>query len=213
MAEDTVKLILEERPFLRRLALSLARHDADADDLVQETVFRALRYRDRFQPGTCIRAWLATILTREFLMVAKTRTRRATRSWTDAGVLGDEIHVAAPAEDDAKGATDFESIQEQLDDAVRHAILQLPAHYREPFCLHVLEDRSCAAIARQLGVPPGTVMSRIFRARSRLRDALGSMTRDGFATRRAVRTKPQSRRSERPAARLSSARAPLAPAV
>jgi RNA polymerase sigma-70 factor, ECF subfamily len=174
-ADDTVGLILAEIPFLRRLATSVVRQAADADDLVQETVFRAFRARDRFRPGSSIRAWLSTILIRASLTAALTRNRRGTCSWTDAGLAVDDLSERGNGEPSGEEACDFASVEQHLDDRLRNALLQLSAHYREPFCLYVLRGLTYQAIARRLGVPVGTVMSRIFRARSRLRTELAEM--------------------------------------
>jgi RNA polymerase sigma-70 factor (ECF subfamily) len=168
--DPNVDLILAERPHLKRMALSLTRHDADADDLVQETVFRAFRARERLRPGSCMRAWLSTILRRTFLSSVKQRTRRPVRPWTDAGLTVDQVEGEMPAARVVCEGTDLESVEEQLSDSMRRAVRQVPEVYREPFFRYALLGLTYGEIARQLGVPNGTVMSRIHRARIRLRD-------------------------------------------
>lgn len=166
----TTDRILVETPFLRRLALRLARRPADADDLVQETLFRAYRARDRFQTGTSMRAWLATILRRLFLTSASTETRRRTATDTD---LGDPIGALSETGETGLEPTsaNFGAAMEGLDDRVARAFVQLPDTYRTPFVLFALDGLTYAEIARRLAVPIGTVMSRIHRARARLREA------------------------------------------
>jgi RNA polymerase sigma-70 factor (ECF subfamily) len=171
--DTTVDQILAERPYLRRVAFSLTRHDADADDLVQETVMRAYRAHGRLRPGGCLRAWLATILKRAFLTTLQYRRRRPMQAWTDTGLPQDGEAGVAASEASATDATDFASVEQDLDERLRRAVRSVPRIYRDPFCRHALEGLTYREIAQRLGVPRGTVMSRIFRARSRVRCALG----------------------------------------
>src|SRR6185503_11999661 len=83
--EDVVDQILGEQDSLRRLARRLSRCEADAEDLVQNTLMRAYRARDRFTPGTSVRAWTATILRRVFLTDVLRTKRRGLENDTDAG--------------------------------------------------------------------------------------------------------------------------------
>jgi len=169
--------ILAEQPFLRRLALRLARRHPDADDLVQETILRAFRARDRFQQGTSMRAWLATILRRLFLTDAIKYKRRGTQTATDAG---DAVSFAgAPARLDTVEQS-REQLLERIDDRLLRALRRVPDVYREPFEMFALDGLAYADIAERLDVPVGTVMSRIHRARTRVKAAL-----DGSDFRRA----------------------------
>jgi RNA polymerase sigma-70 factor (ECF subfamily) len=166
---DTVtSLILGEEDRLRRLARRLTRCDADADDLVQDTLLRAYRARDRFEPGTSIRAWTATILRRVFLTGVFRTKRRGLETDTDAGEpLDRTAGTAAPSMSDRVPLLHW--LLDRLDDPVKHAIEHVPDVYRIPFLLASVEDLTCAEIAERLGVPEGTVMSRIHRARERLK--------------------------------------------
>src|SRR5262245_52803943 len=83
--ENPTELILGEEGRLKRLARRLTRCQADADDLVQTTLLRAYRARSRFEPGTSIRAWTATILRRVFLTDTARSKRRGLENDTDAG--------------------------------------------------------------------------------------------------------------------------------
>ena len=171
--EGTVAKILAERPYLRRVAFSLTRHDADADDLVQETVLRAFRAHTRLRPESCMRAWLATILKRAFLTMRQHRRRRPAQSWTDTGLAPDGDGVGAASAPQTSDSTDFDSVAEELDERLRRAVADVPFIYRDPLCRHALEGLTYREIAQRLGVPKGTVMSRIFRARTRVRCTLG----------------------------------------
>jgi RNA polymerase sigma-70 factor (ECF subfamily) len=164
----TTELILAERDRLMRLARRLARCDADAEDLVQDTLLRAYRARDRFELGTSMRAWTMTILRRVFLTNVIRARRRKLATDTDAGgplsrAVGKDAAVQSPAE------VDMPNLSERLDGPVKRALERVPAIYRVPFWMSVVEDLTCAEIARRLNIPEGTAMSRIHRARERLK--------------------------------------------
>jgi len=179
-AEPIVGQILAEEEHLRRVAHRLTRCDADADDLVQDTLFRAYRARDRFQPGTSIRAWTTTILRRVFLTGAIRTRRRGLETDTDAGEPLAQTSGRAP-ETTRDHPASIDRIAEQLEDPVKRALLRVPEIYQLPFYLSVIEDLTCSEIAERLGVPEGTVMSRIHRARERLKRDL---VYDGLPVRR-----------------------------
>jgi RNA polymerase sigma-70 factor (ECF subfamily) len=167
---NTVDLILAEEVHMRRLARRMARCEADADDLVQDTLLRAFRARSRFQPGTSIRAWMTTILRRVFLTDAIRTRRRGLETDTDSGEHLAEVAASArtaPCEEPA-----LDSVLDRVDDPVKRAVMQVPSVYLTPFLLATIHDLSCAEIARHLAVPEGTVMSRIHRARERLKQEL-----------------------------------------
>jgi RNA polymerase sigma-70 factor (ECF subfamily) len=150
----------EALPHLRALygtAYRMTRNAHDAEDLVQETFLRAYRGFDRFEPGTNIRAWLFTILHR-----ARTDAfRRAGRSPQTVEMIDEGPAVPAPQEALASGAEDIE-----------RALAGLPEVFRMAVVLRDVEDLSYDEIAGVLGVPVGTVMSRIHRGRGLLRTAL-----------------------------------------
>jgi RNA polymerase sigma-70 factor (ECF subfamily) len=190
---STVDLILLEEEHLRRVARRLVRCEADADDLVQETLLRAYRARDRFTPGTCIRAWTTTILRRVFLTNARRDHRRQVQTDTDAG----ELLQAVPDRPDDRvtaSPSGVSVVAEHLDERVKRAIERIPATFGKPFWLAAMQDMSCAEIARLVEAPEGTVMSRIHRARERLRRDLAHY--DGRPRRRAPVGRP-ARFSER----------------
>jgi RNA polymerase sigma-70 factor (ECF subfamily) len=167
-ATTVTDMILAEELRLRRMARRLVRCESDADDLVQDTLLRAFRARDRFEPGTSVRAWTTTILRRVFLTGVNRGRRRGLANDTDAGApLDRAAGVAAPTAEDERPA--LASLFERLDDRVKTALERVPELYRTPFLLSVLDEMSCAEIAARLGVPEGTVMSRIHRAREKLK--------------------------------------------
>jgi RNA polymerase sigma-70 factor (ECF subfamily) len=166
--DSTVDLILGEEDHLRLVARRLARCDTDADDLVQDTLLRAYRARARFQPGTSVRAWTTTILRRCFLSGVLRERRRGLQTDTDAGCPL-EAAVDRPQSPLANPALDDRALDDWLDDTVKRALHRVPDSHRTPFFLLAVRDMSCKAIGRHLQVPAGTVMSRVHRARERLR--------------------------------------------
>lgn len=169
--DGRVDLMLAEQPYLRRAALALTRHDADADDLVQETFFRAYRAHRRLRPGSRMRAWLMTILRRTQITAVRQRRRRHDKTWKYARMT---LRPEGPVVQDAAcpDGTQLVAVAEGLDERLLHAVARVPALYRVPLCRFALEGMTYGEIADQLGIPRGTVMSRIFRARMRVRRAL-----------------------------------------
>ncbi len=129
----------------------------DAEDLVQETFLRAYRALDRFESGSNARAWLHTILQR----VRTDAFRRKQRRPDTVELLGEGPEVAPPQDALASGREDLE-----------RALAALPDVFRTAVVLRDVQELSYAEIAATLGVPVGTVMSRIHRGRSLLREAL-----------------------------------------
>lgn len=150
---------------LYNFARWLTQNREGAEDLVQETYLKALRGFTSFQAGTNFRAWIFQILKNTFLSSRSRLERRMTVS-----LAADEDGSSEPA---TTGDT-AESVLIQRSDteSVRHAIEQLPAHFRETLLLCDVEEMSYREIAEVLSIPIGTVMSRLSRARKAVRDAL-----------------------------------------
>jgi len=143
------------------LARWLTRDDRDADDVVQESYLRALRYVDGLR-GDDGRAWLLTIV------------RRTCYTWrARRGVQEVATADADDAPDDAAPTPEALLIQRADRDLVRGAIAALPLEFREVLVLRELEDLSYKEIAAVIEIPLGTVMSRLARARERLHRELG----------------------------------------
>jgi RNA polymerase sigma-70 factor (ECF subfamily) len=167
IADPVTVQILAEEERLRRLARQLVRCEADVEDLVQDALLKAFRARNRFAPGTSIRAWTSTILRRVFLTGAIRSKRRGLCTDTDAGEPLER--TAGTAVSSFESEPELERILQNVDDAVRRALLLVPEIYRTPFLLSAVDGLSCADIAERLDVPEGTVMSRIHRARERMK--------------------------------------------
>ena len=145
-------------PALRRYARQLSRDQGDGDDLVQETMVRAWAARSRFQPGTNFRAWLFRILRNLFL----SGRRRAGRSvsWNPAV---DDDRLVTPA--DQESGVMLADLDAALD--------SITPGQAEALVLVAQEGLSYEEAALRLGVPMGTVRSRVFRARAAVIDRLG----------------------------------------
>jgi len=142
-------------PRLRRYARALIGDSGAADDLVQDTLERALGRFHLWQPGSNLRAWLFSIM--HNVHVNQLRRRREVALHDDEAA---QLPVRA-AQEGALAARDL----------VR-ALERLPAEQREVLLLVALEDMSYREVATTLGVPIGTVMSRLSRARDKLRVAI-----------------------------------------
>lgn len=165
--------VVPEIPVLYRVALSLAGQQADAEDLVQDALIRAYRAVDRFD-GAHPRAWLLTILRHTHLN--RVRVRRAVLLADGDGVAAtmDRLGTASPAAEEVVVSELFESV-------VAEALAALPEKHRLVIQLVDIEGLSYQEAADTLGVPRGTVMSRLHRARTQIRAAL---TAAGLAPRR-----------------------------
>ena len=145
-----------------RFARWLSRSPADADDVVQEAYLRAFRGFDRLR-GSDVKAWLLTIVRNCHATAHRQQQRRAA--------------VALPDEDDEPGAAlaaagpDPESASIGADErrTLERLIAALPEEHREVLLLREMEDMSYREIAAVTGLPVGTVMSRLARARAALR--------------------------------------------
>jgi RNA polymerase sigma-70 factor, ECF subfamily len=149
-------------------ALRLTANPADAEDLVQDTYLKAFRAADQFQPGTNLRAWLFTILHNTFL----NRRRRAVRE--PVAVETEEIERAAAALPGEPETPEQLLLRSTIDADLQAALDDLPDSFRQAVWLRDVEEFTYAEIATMLGVPIGTVMSRISRGRRMLYDRLSA---------------------------------------
>lgn len=141
------------RPDLFRFAFWLSRDRALAEDIVQETLLRAWRAREELRDERALRAWLCTIVRREH---ARLYERKRLVTVDIDGLIARE-EPALAARDDP-----------ELED-LRRAIFRLDADYREPLVLQVLFGYTTEEIARHMDLSVGAVLTRLFRARNRLR--------------------------------------------
>lgn len=149
---------------LYRVALSLTGQPADAEDLVQDTLVRAFRAVDRFD-GAHPRAWLLTILRNAHLNRNRRRRPSLLRDGDTVEVTLDRLGPPAPAAEDVVISQEFEAV-------VADALALLPDKHRTVVTLVDIEGLTYQEAADVLGVPRGTVMSRLHRARTRIRARL-----------------------------------------
>lgn len=150
-------------PRLRRYAHALARHPVRADDLVQDTLERAWSRRQQWQPGTDLRAWLFTILHNTFISELRRFSVRGYDAESIDGT-GSERAPPHPAETIGSHAGVMRDIE--------RALAALPTEQRAVVLLIGLEDLSYREASQVLGIPVGTVMSRLSRGRARLRELM-----------------------------------------
>ncbi len=151
--------------FLKRLALHLAHNQAEAEDLVQETFAQALKSFDRYEMGTNCRAWLCKIM-----FYKRSQWIRANSRFSQFD--GNETNFPAVAPDSLMLSPDF--ISEKLSSA----LLALPEKFRHIVWLSEVEEFTYREIAQRLGIPIGTVMSRLHRGRKMLRVNFSLVTSD-----------------------------------
>jgi RNA polymerase sigma-70 factor (ECF subfamily) len=160
----------ESRPFLMQIAVASARNPIDAEDIVQEALMRGFRGIKRFRGDCPLRVWLSRIVVRVAINHHRSLSRRLKR-WVFFGDF--EI-------DQEGGAIEFDPPdnsmnvpRESMMDMNKH-VTMLPDEFRMPLLMLAVEGLTIPEIAEILEIPPGTVKSRIFYGRKRLKDALES---------------------------------------
>ena len=144
-------------------ALRLTRNAADAEDLVQDTYVKAFRSAKQFEPGTNLKAWLFTILYNTF------RNTRRDSGRDPVDVDSDQLEESTV---DPADGPEQQLLRGALDPDLQAALQTLPEAFREAVWARDVDEFSYAEIAKMLGIPIGTVMSRISRGRRMLYDAL-----------------------------------------
>jgi RNA polymerase sigma-70 factor, ECF subfamily len=141
----------------------LTQNREEAEDLVQETYTKALKGFSSFQPGTNFRAWIYRILRNTFL-TSRAGLKAQQQFDSDEQAANETIH---PPDQRTPESILLDKLDHQL---VHKALDQLPVVYREALLLCDFEEMSYQEISATLGVPVGTVMSRLSRARKALRE-------------------------------------------
>jgi RNA polymerase sigma-70 factor, ECF subfamily len=164
-----------------RFALSLTRNEADADDVVQETYLRAYRSWHTFERGSDARRWLFTICRNAFLRTRERARHQVELEDGDVEALASNIEATDGSR--ASGADERMLARLDLGPALSKALDRLPEPFRSAVELVDVEDQSYEAASDILGVPIGTVRSRLFRGRRLLQNMLATYAHDaGFAT-------------------------------
>ncbi|WP_288765628.1 sigma-70 family RNA polymerase sigma factor [uncultured Varibaculum sp.] len=185
-AESEEKSALAERfsaealPLLDQLyagALRLTRRPADAEDLVQETYMQAFRKFNQYQPGTNLKAWMYRIMTNTLLNQYRSKSRRPQED--GSGEISDQAQVAQSLHHQV-GMPSAETIalERVPNETIQAAFDQLSDENRTVVYLADVEQFSYKEISQILGIPLGTVMSRLHRGRSQLRKELAEYARE-----------------------------------
>lgn len=162
MNDGFEKLLKSESNALRSLAMQLSRNSDDAKDLVQDTMLKALRYKEKFTEGSNMKAWLYTILKNSFI----NQYRRNVKRNTFIDTTENTYYLDIPTHK-TENIAELKFIRKDLE----QAISELPMELRVTFMLN-MEGFKYHEIAEELGIPIGTVKTRIFVARRILRQKL-----------------------------------------
>ncbi len=162
-SDDFERQALQHLDALYNFAIYLTRNPPEADDLVQETYLRAFRFSHRFQAGTHLRAWLFQILRNTFLTFYRLRERET--AIADDGVPDWDVPMF-------QNAPEYTASAMEAHTDLERAMSRLPEEFRTVLLLAEVEGMPLEEVARVMGCPVGTVKSRIFRAKERLRTLL-----------------------------------------
>ena len=163
-------------PYMDQLyshALRLTKNQADAEDLVQETYLKGYKAFNSFKDGTNLRAWLFRILTNTFINAYRKKQRSFDEQEVEDIEAFNTLSSADYSSNTHLGISAEDALFERLtDDEIQTAIDSLPGTYRDVVLLADVQGFSYKEIAEILDVPDGTVMSRLHRARAKLKDLL-----------------------------------------
>jgi RNA polymerase sigma-70 factor (ECF subfamily) len=159
----------ESRSFLMQIAVASARNPVDAEDIVQEALLRGFRGIQRFRGDCPLRVWLSRIVVRVAINHHRSLSRRLKR-WVFFGDFEIDHQLGESVEFDPPDSS-MAVPREALMDVDRHVGL-LPDEFRMPLLMLAIDGLTIPEIAAILEIPPGTVKSRIFYGRKRLKDAL-----------------------------------------
>jgi RNA polymerase sigma-70 factor (ECF subfamily) len=151
----------------------LTQDRAAAEDLVQETYMKALRGFSSFQQGTNFRAWMYKILRNTFLT-----TQTGLKAWASVS-LDSDSDGDAPIEPAVSETPESVLLARVQQETIQNALEKLPVKFREIVLLCDLEEMSYQEIGEMLGIPLGTVMSRLSRARKAMRVLLTAKLQEG----------------------------------
>jgi RNA polymerase sigma-70 factor (ECF subfamily) len=164
-------------------ALRLTRNARDAEDLVQDTMVRAFEKFHLYRQGTNLKAWMFRVMMNRFINLYRRRKAAPDRaSFEDVGeFLGSTESLRAQDFASAKamaGLMNDKVFLDSLDDRLKRALESLGEDYRQILILNVIGDMPYKDIAAALDIPIGTVMSRLSRAKSLLRERVAELGRE-----------------------------------
>jgi RNA polymerase sigma-70 factor, ECF subfamily len=158
------------------MAVRLVHNADDANDLLQETVLRAWRFFDQFQPGTNCRAWLLTILFNNFRNGYRRSSREQPASAT--GDFDHRLEAASLSDPRPEGNPEAAVSARSMDREVESAFNSMPDEFRSALLLIDVQELSYREASQVLEVPVGTIKSRVSRGRTLMRQALQSYAKD-----------------------------------
>lgn len=171
LADRFAREAMPFHPVLLRTARRLTLTQADAEDLVQDTLMNAYAGFRRFEPGTNVRAWLFRIMHNRWISTHRMKQRRpdtfTVGEITDIDMWASTAHPKA-----AERSAEDRALDLFCDNRIRDAVLTLPEGFRTVLYYADIEGCTYAETAARMEIPLGTVMSRISRSRERLRATL-----------------------------------------
>jgi RNA polymerase sigma-70 factor, ECF subfamily len=179
--EQKKRFQAEALPILDSLyagALRMTRKPADAEDLVQETMMRAYRAFDRFEPGTNLKAWLFRIMTNAYINTYRKKQREPQKVSQDEVEEFDLYRELRDHDPNVAITPETIVLDSLVDSDIIEAIDDLPEQFRLAVVLSDVEGFSYAEMAEIMDVPLGTVMSRLHRGRKALQKRLWEIARD-----------------------------------
>ena len=157
-------------------AMRYTKNPEDAQDLVQDTYAKAYTSFHQFEPGTNLKAWLYRVLTTTFINTYRKDQRRPQ---TSDSALEDWQIAEASSHTSDQGKSSEDVVLENLPDSdIKNALAEIPEEFRMAVYLADVEGFSYKEIAEIVGVPAGTVMSRLHRGRKQLREKLTDYARE-----------------------------------
>ena len=179
-AERSARFERDAMSYLDQLygaALRMTRNPADAEDLVQETYLKAYSAFSQFKKGTNLKAWLYRILTNTFINTYRKKQRSPQESSSD-GIEDWQLAHAESHSSTGLRSAEMDALDRMSDSTIKDAMNALPEDFRLAVYLADVEGFSYKEIADIMGTPIGTVMSRLNRGRTQLRDALADYARE-----------------------------------
>ena len=158
--------LTEQIPKLKRQALKLTKNEDKADDILQDTLYKAIKYQNRYEQGTNLSAWLYTILRNTFYDSTNARLKPINRNTVYFGQMHDDTLFSQSVNN-----TGVENISL---DVLSKVIEELEDKYKEPFVMS-FKGFKYKEIAIRLNIPLGTVKARIFKAKEIIKEKLKNL--------------------------------------
>jgi RNA polymerase sigma-70 factor (ECF subfamily) len=159
-------------------AMRMARNPSDAEDLVQEAYTKAFAAFHQYKPGTNLKAWLYRILTNTYINLYRKRQREPQQSNTDQ-VEDWQMYQAASHTSSGLRSAEAEALDHLPDSDVKNALQAIPEEFRLAVYFSDVEGFAYKEISEIMNTPIGTVMSRLARAREKLRNMLSGLPAGG----------------------------------